>query len=489
MSTVRTIAKNTTVLAVAQVASYLLGFFYTVYIARSLGVASFGIITFAAAITSIFGPLADLGLASLMIREVARDKSAARRYLAQLTLMKMLLAVATFGAIALTVFLGDYPWQTVLAVYLLAISLLVNSFNGMVYSVFNASEKMEYPALGQFLNAALMFIGVMVAVRYHVNVVGFAFLYVYASVAVLIYSLVVLRRQFASAAPSLASILKPEFAFWKDTLRQAWPFAFSAIFMTIAYSTDSVMLSFMKGDEAVGSYSAALRLISTLGVIPMIYLTSVYPVMSRMFLSSDSSLRFMVRKSFQYLLTIAVPIGVGTTVLAGRIVWEVYGAEYSDSEPVLQVLIWSMVFNFPAYVLSTMLYSINKQMAAAKIIAVCALLNVVLNAILIPRYSGTGAAIATVATQFGILTLSGISCARTGYGIRLSSLLALLARIAVASAAMCAVVLYLDNLILWALIPLAALLYFGVLLLVRGIGTKEDVELVQAIVRRQPGQT
>jgi O-antigen/teichoic acid export membrane protein len=489
MSTVRTIAKNTTVLAVAQVASYLLGFFYMVNTARSLGAAGFGIISFAAAITSIFGPLADLGVSSLMIREIARDKSTARRYLAQMTLMKMLLAVATFAAIALTVFIGDYPWQTVLVVYLLAISLVVSSFTAMLCSVFNASENMEYPALGQFLNAALMFIGVMLAVRYHVSVVGFAFLYVYASVGVLIYSLAVLRWRFASSAPPLASISKPNFAFWKDTVRHAWPFAFVAIFMTISYSTDSVMLSFMKGDEAVGSYNAAYRPVSTLSVIPIVYLASLFPVMSRMYVSSSSSLRFMERKSFQYLLTMAVPIGIGTTVLAERIIWVIYGAGYGDSGPVLQVLVWSMVFSFPAYVLSNVLYSTNRQMAGAKIMAVCAVLNVALNAILIPKYSGIGAAIATVATQVSVLTLSGISCARAGYGISLPSLLALLARTAIASAAMWVFVLRFDSLILWALIPLAALLYFAVLFLVRGIGTKEDLELVRAVVRRQPRQT
>lgn len=485
MSTVRTIAKNTTVLAAAQAASYLLGFFYMVYTARSLEAAGFGILSFAAAITSIFSPLTDLGVSSLMVREAARDKSVASRYLAQGGFMKALLALITFGAIALTVFFGDYPSQTVQVVYLLTLSMVINAFTVMVNSVFYASEKMEYPALGQLLNAVLMFAGVMLAVRYDLNVVGFASLYVYASAVVLIYSLGALRWRFSSAMLRAASDLRIDLKFWKDTIRQAWPFAFAAIFASISYYTDSVMLSFMKGDEAVGWYNAAFRPVSTLAVIPIVYLSAVFPVMARLHTSSASSLQFIGRKSFHYMLVIAVPIAVGTTILAQRIITVIYGPDYVNSGPVLQVLIWSMAFIFPTFVFTNLLYSINRQMTAAKITAACALLNVILNAILIPKYSGTGAAIATVATQFAALTLCGIFCAKAGYGIPITSILALLFKIAVASAAMCILVLYFDSLILWVLIPMAALLYFAVLFFLRGIGTKEDVELVRAIICRK----
>jgi len=185
------------------------------------------------------------------------------------------------------------------------------------------------------------------------------------------------------------------------------------------------------------------------------------------------------------MLVIAVPIAVGTTVLAQRIIAVIYGPDYVNSGPVLQVLIWSMAFIFPTFVFTNLLYSINRQMTAARITAACALLNVLLNAILIPKYSGTGAAIATVATQFAALTLCGIFCAKAGYSIPITSVLALLFKIAVASAAMCVFVLYCDSLILWVLIPLAAVLYFAVLFVVRGIGTKEDMDLLQAIVHQK----
>lgn len=95
MSTVRRIAKNTTVLLVAQVASYLLAFFYMMYAARYLGAAGFGVLCFALAFTGIFAVFADFGLRPLMVREIARDESLAPKYLANAGLMKVILVVIT----------------------------------------------------------------------------------------------------------------------------------------------------------------------------------------------------------------------------------------------------------------------------------------------------------------------------------------------------------------------------------------------------------
>lgn len=74
MSTIRGIAKNTAALLVAQVASYLLTFFYMMHTARYLGPANFGILSFALAFTGIFAVFGDLGLRPLTVRELARDK-------------------------------------------------------------------------------------------------------------------------------------------------------------------------------------------------------------------------------------------------------------------------------------------------------------------------------------------------------------------------------------------------------------------------------
>ena len=62
MNTVQRIAKNMTVLFIARIASMLFGFFYVMYTARYLGPADYGILSFALALSGIFGVIANFGL-------------------------------------------------------------------------------------------------------------------------------------------------------------------------------------------------------------------------------------------------------------------------------------------------------------------------------------------------------------------------------------------------------------------------------------------
>ena len=86
MNTVQRIAKNTGVLLASQIVSYIFGFFFVMYTARYLGAEGFGVLSFALAFTGIFGVFADLGLRQLTVREVARDKSLAGKYLGNIAL-------------------------------------------------------------------------------------------------------------------------------------------------------------------------------------------------------------------------------------------------------------------------------------------------------------------------------------------------------------------------------------------------------------------
>lgn len=81
MNTIQRIAKNTGVLLTSKVVSYIFQFFFVMYTARYLGAAGFGILSFALAFTGIFGVFSDFGLSTLTVREVARDKSLASKYL------------------------------------------------------------------------------------------------------------------------------------------------------------------------------------------------------------------------------------------------------------------------------------------------------------------------------------------------------------------------------------------------------------------------
>jgi O-antigen/teichoic acid export membrane protein len=243
------------------------------------------------------------------------------------------------------------------------------------------------------------------------------------------------------------------------------------------------MLSQMKNDEVVGWYNAAYRLILLLSFIPTAFFGAVFPIMSRFHVTSKEFLRFTHERSFKYLLILGVPIAVGTTLLANKIIMLIFGIEYYPSVIVLQILVWSTVFTFLGGVFGNLFQSVNKQMVIAWVLGSAAVLKVVLNLALIPGHSYTGASIATLVSGFVVLALSLVWSSRIGYGIPIKNTAGIIVRVSVASAIMFVFVFYLRNFYILALIPLAALLYFAVLYIIGGID-KEDKLLLRQIISR-----
>ncbi len=399
MNTIQIIAKNTAVLLVAQIVSMIFGFFYTMYTARYLEAEGFGTLSFALAFTSILGLFSDLGLSSLTIREVARNKALANKYIGNISVIKVGLAIFAYLLIVLVSNIMGYPEQTLKVIELISLSVICNAFTSMFYTIFQALEKMEYVSLGRILNSILMLAFTIIAINLGLSVVGFAFIYFGASACGLFYSSMVYILKLG--------MIKPEFdwLFLKPTINAALPFFLSALVDTAAFKIDIVMLSSMKGDIVVGWYSAAYRLLEVMMFVPATFVASIFPVFSKFYVSSQESLKLAYKISFEYLSIIALPISLGTTILAEKIIFIIYGDNYGYSIIALRILIWTIPVIFLSFLMGTMLASINKQTLAVKINFFGMLLNISINCILIPKYSLEGASIATVITSLSALLL------------------------------------------------------------------------------------
>jgi O-antigen/teichoic acid export membrane protein len=478
MNTVQRIAKNTGALLLSQVVSQILGFYYIMVTARYLGAEGFGIISFALAFTGIFGVFADLGLQTLMVREVARDKNIAGKYLCNIAAIKAILAIVTFVLIAIFINLLGYPELTIKVVYMIALSVVFGSFSGMFYSIFQAFEKMEYQSVGQIISSALMLFGALFAISEGLSVVGFASIYFLVSAIVLVYSFAVFAWKFAFPKMEI------DLGFWKYTMKEALPFGLTGIFVTIYYWIDSVMLSLMKGDEVVGWYNASYKLIIVLLFIPVILNTSIFPIISQFYITSKDSLRFAYEKYFKYMVIIGIPLGVGTTLLADRIILLIFGGEYMPSVIILQILIWSSVFIYLSSAFGNLLMATNRQMTLTKVTAINASANVILNLILIPKFSYIGASIATVATEFSALMFGIVLCWKIGYAIPNKEILTF-GKVIAASLLMGVLIICLKSLNLFLLIFVAMVIYFAVLCLLLKVFETEDIQIFKKFAKKE----
>jgi O-antigen/teichoic acid export membrane protein len=472
MSAVRTLAKNTTVLLVANIVTYLLGFFTTLYTARYLGVEGFGILSLALSLTGIFGVFTDLGLTTLTAREVSRDKSLANKYIANTFIIKILLALFTFGLIALVVYFLDYPETTKNVVYLITFSVIFGAFTGIFNSIFQAFEKMEYMSLNIILNAVLMLTGVLTVIYYGLGILALSSVYFFSGLITLLITFITYSWKFF--IPKIHLDLK----FWKPTIKEASYFGISSILVVIYFYIDSVMLSIMIGNTAVGIYNAAYRLVLVLVFIPSILVTAIFPLMSQHFESSKKLLKLEYEKSVKYLFIVSTFIFIYGFIFADKIILIMYGEGYSTSIAALQALIFVVPIIFLTYLFGNILGAVNKQRIVTIVACANVLLNVGLNLILIPKFSYIGASIATVATEGLGFILMFMYISR--YFFKISITQNILKTVLVSILVLITVYFMKLNLN-WLLAAVIGFFMYILLLYIMKIVTKEDIELFKGI--------
>lgn len=399
MNTIQRITKNTLVLFIAQIVNITLGLFYTSYMARYLGAEGFGILSFALAFTGMLSIFSDMGLSQVIVREVARNNELAGKYVGNIILVKIILGIFTLFLIIAGINLLNYSLLKVKIITLIGLSIIIGTFSKIYYSIFQAFEKMEFQSIGQIINSVALFIGTIIAVNYGCDIFAFAMLYFIVSIINLIYSLRISSMKFIN------SKLKYEYRLWKKLLIEAFPFAITGISINVYMWTDTLMLSVLKGDEVVGWYNAAYRLILVLFFIPIAFNNSIFPLMSKYFILSKKDLIFSFKKFYKIMMIVGFPLGFGTVFISNKIILLIYGSQFTDSIIILKILIWSLVLVFLRSPFERLFESINQQSKVSKAFMVGAFLNVIMNIILIPKYSYLGAGIATVLTDLVVFIL------------------------------------------------------------------------------------
>jgi len=196
MNQVKTIAKNISSLGIAHAVTLTLGSIVVIFIARYLGDVGYGKYSFAVAFTALFSILSDLGLSTLTIRDVARDKSQAGRYLGQISALKVILAIATLLLIVIVINVLDYPKETTLAVYIIGASVIIDTFTRLFFSITSAFEKMEYEAAIKILRTIILFSLVLLIIHFNYGLIPIVSSYLVASVFSFVLSIFVILKKF-----------------------------------------------------------------------------------------------------------------------------------------------------------------------------------------------------------------------------------------------------------------------------------------------------
>src|SRR3989338_11306241 len=480
MGAVRNISRNMMFLTAGELVSKILQFVLMVYAARLLDQASFGKFSFALSLSFIAIIAADLGINQLLIREIARSKKSVSKYFINAFVVKMPFALVAYLFIIILLNSLSYPKDTRYVVYAIWIFTIISNFTDLFYSIFRAFERMFYDSMIKILRMLLL-----TAIGLYVLFNGYGVL-AFSIVFIAVEALMLLIAYLTATQKFMKLTFDINFKFMKDLVKTAYPLGIAFIFSSVYFYIDSVMLSKMRGDVEVAVYSVAYNLALAILFIPAVYSNAVYPVMSRYYKTSKDNLIFLYKKSFKYIYIIGLPISAGLYILAARIIVFLYGKEYLSSVIAFQIISWFLFIKFLNYLMAYALSSVDQQNSRMIGQGLTAVFNVVLNLILIPKMGFEGAAWATFFTEIFLFILYYWYVSKSLHSF---NFIPILIKPLIATAVMVTFIIY-ANLRLLLIIPLAALVYSAVILMLRTF-EKEDYRIfkkmfIKADIKEMP---
>lgn len=475
MSTAERFAKNAFMLLGAQAVSMAFNFFYITMTGRFLGADKFGTLTFALAFTGIFGTVIDTGIRKVLVRDLARDKTLVDDYLRKILGLKIILASAAYVSIVYAVRALNYPELTIRIVRILGLALAADSITQNFFAVFQSRDDMRPESLGLCMRSLFLLAGSLFLIRSGQGVERFAILYLIGSLGLLLFALLTYIRLFP------VPWARFDLFFVKDKVRDSISFGLIGVFEVIYHWLDTVMLSLMKTDAAVGWYNAAYRLFLVTVTVPSALGVILFPLMSRQHVSSGDTLRITCERYFKYMSIFGVLQGALVIGFADSIVALFFGPGYGPSVGALRILMLSSVFIYVNSAFVKLFESSDGQAVLMKVCGAAAALNIVLNFLLIPGWSLTGASVATVLSEFLITAAVIFLASRSVYEFKSSKVLGHITRTGAAGLIALVLAVYVQKALPVAAAAVALIsAYFGMLFLV-GQLDNEDLRYTKRV--------
>jgi O-antigen/teichoic acid export membrane protein len=403
-TTAQTIAKNTFWLLAGEAVSRTIRAVVVIYAARILGTAGYGAFAFAMAIANFAAIFADLGVTSIVGREVSKNPAARAQYFANALALKGIMLTLNVGIILFAIpMLVKIPAALPL-LPLIAALLIFDTLRDFAMAFFRALERMEWDALVKTLtNICIAVIGIS-----SLKIIGTAYAltssYIIGAIFGLFVAVIIL---FTHSRSWFAPIQK---GLIKNIAVTSWPIGLLALAGAFSINTDMIMLGWLTPPEVVGLYAAAQRPIQLLYVFPGLIASAMFPVMARLARKDDKRLGQMVEQGSKVTLMLALPITLGGIILTPGLINFIYGAAYTGANLSFQILLLTLLVMFPFAVVNYTILAYDRQAYFVRFFLLGALLNIGFNLLLIPQFGIAGAAVATVVAQFASnwLTLRSI---------------------------------------------------------------------------------
>ncbi len=370
------------------------GLLVGIWVARYLGPEQFGVFNYALAFVSIFSGLAKLGLDSIVVRDLVRYPKKRDIYLGTAFWLKFTGGLVMLAILALATLFYSNDHTTNLYVFIIASGIVFQSFEvvdfyfqSQVLSKFVSISRMTQLLLSAILKVYFILTG--------------ADLFWFVFVTLIDQLALSLSLYFSYRYQKLGSFfLYFDIKIAKQLLKVCWPLILSGLAVSIYMRIDQLMIKEMLGAKEVGLFSAAVRLSEVWYVIPVVITSSLFPsIVNAKKISREFYLQ-RLQKLTTLMAWLAVAVAFPVSFFSDSIINILYGYNYQQASVVLAIHIWSAIFVFISVASGIFFTLENYTYKVLYRTLMGAVSNILLNLLLIPHYGISGAAIATVMSQF-----------------------------------------------------------------------------------------
>jgi O-antigen/teichoic acid export membrane protein len=411
-------------------------------LARALGPADFGFIQLVVSVFVYVAFLGDLGLSVVGARDLGRVPEVDPQ-IRELIGARFLLTGATTAALLVWLVLAPVRDPDRIVVLLFTAAFVVSAAN--VRWLLQARERFSALGAVEVIASLIQVVAIVLLVHGPGNIVG-------AAVALLTYP-VTLTLLSVAIAGHVRSLVPRISVSGLRRIRTSAGLGVAVIATAIYYSADTVLLGALRGETEVGYYSAAYKVVLAALMVPIMASTVALPMIARIKTTHPEAVTDFLAVLSRALLVVALPLTVGTAVLAPVITETLFGEQYLPAAAPLALLMLTIVTVSANVPFSALMLSEHRDRAYLTIMLTGAAMNIVVNLVAIPRYGMLGAAVVTAMTEILVLSLILIATRRISVGIVGASLRAALPP----TAAMAVVVWPLRDTLL--AVPLGAAVY------------------------------
>lgn len=360
--------------------------------ARYLGPSNYGVIGYTASYVSFFNVICQLGFTSTIVKELLDKEEKQGEILGTTIFLRVCTSLlSSIMLTALIYVLDDGDMLVVKVAFLQSLSLIFHSFD-MIHYWYQSRLESSVSVKIQSISYVVMAVYKVAILAAGKSVEWFAFSTTLEIAVVAVSLLWVYRR-------SEGQKLSISLTTGRSLLKYSYHFILSGLMATIYSEMDKIMLGQMMNDMAVGYYTAAVKISTMWSFILTAVINSARPVI----ISSRNVQEEVYIKQLKRLYAVIIWSGIAMAVLitiGGKwIVYLMYGADYMPATGTLKISAWQTMFSMLGTARGIWIVCEDKAKYVKYYLGIGAVLNVILNYILIPIYGAGGAAAATLATQ------------------------------------------------------------------------------------------